>query len=185
MRDGPLVLIAISTFLFSLSAFAMTGEPSAFVVEPYVAYERGYLTQVGIPEITTSGPAYGARIGYRLWGFGLGVDGVMGSQTTSQLSQSGDFRPFDLGAFVNVTVLTNFKLYGSYFIRTWATIMSSQNPESFSGSGYRVGVAWKAMTFLDVGLETTGRTYSNYDGNSISNALWSSTVSLSLAFPIL
>lgn len=193
MRYFFLAPAAFTVILFSFSAHSAYrasatpsfSEESLFVVEPYLGYERGYLTQKGVPEITTSGVGYGARLGARYWDIGFGLDYYMGSQSASQSGETSDFKPTEFGLFMNYRFWENFKVYGTYLFSAKTKVQSSQNPSEFSGSGYKLGLGWNAFTFLDINLEMFNRSYTKYGSTSLSNSLLSSTIGLSLSFPIL
>lgn len=195
MRSFAFYQVLIATLLFSFHAQSLPSqrtkkvssvfsEESMYVLEPYLGYERGYLTQKGIPEITTMGACYGARLGARFIGIGFGLDYLIGSESATQSGQKSDFKPTELGFFLNYKVMSSFVLYGTYLLSAKAKVQSSSNPSDFSGSGYKLGVGWAVLPYLDINLELFNRTYTTYGGSSISNSLLSSTVGLSLSFPI-
>jgi hypothetical protein len=179
------LLFFFSTHSTQAKAVPELNTESMFVLEPYVGLERGYLTQKGVPEITTMGPGYGARLGVRYMGIGFGLDYYTGSQNASQSNQDSDFKPTELGGFINYRFGKSFKVYGAYLFSAKAKVQPNTNPSDFSGSGYKLGVGWSAFTYLDINLEMFNRTYTKYDERSIANSLVSSTFGFSLSFPIL
>lgn len=163
---------------------ASVSKDSMFILEPYVGYERGYLTQNGIPDITTSGVGYGARLGMRYSGIGFGLDYFIGSESASQQGQTSDFKPTEYGFFIGFKLSSSWRLYGSYLLSAKAKIQSNSNQEDFSGSGYKLGVGWSLYPMMDINLELYNRIYNKYGGSSLSNSLLSSTAGLSLSFPL-
>lgn len=185
------VLLVIILFSFSAqSAYTARAAPSLneesiFVLEPYLGYERGYLTQKGVPEITTTGLGYGARLGGRYMGVGAGFDYYTGSQSATQSGEKSDFKPTEMGLFLNYRFWESFKVYGTYLFSAKTKVQSSLNPSDFAGSGYKLGAGWNAFPYVDLNLELFNRSYTKYGGTSLTNSLMSSTVSFSLSFPIL
>lgn len=183
------VAILISVDAYSARAprarsTSTSSDESSYIIEPYLAYERGYLTQNGIPEITTSGVGYGARLGVRFLGIGFGLDYFTGSESASQSGATSDFKPTEYGLVISYR-FSGMNLYGTYLLNAKAKIQSSDNPSDFSGSGYKIGVGWGLFSSLDINLELYNRTYNKYGDSTLANSLLSSTASLSLSFPIL
>lgn len=148
MRKFILVPSLITMFLISFkinaiqfrSTVADLSEESLFILEPYLGFEGGYLTQKGVPEITTMGPGYGGRLGARYMGVGFGLDYYTGSQTSSQSGNKSDFKPTELGFFMNYRFAESFKIYGAYLFSAKTKVQSSTNSSDFSGSGYKLGL---------------------------------------------
>lgn len=192
MRHLAFGTALLTALLFSASASCLPrpraapvlSEESMFVLEPYLGYERGYLTQSGVPEITTSGIGYGARIGARYLGIGMGLDYYTGSQSASQSGQTSDFKPTELGLFLNYRMTESFKVHAAYLFSAKTKVQSSANPSDFSGSGYKIGVGWQAYTYLNVNLEMFNRSYTKYGDTALAKSLLSSTFGFSLSFPI-
>lgn len=167
------------------SAAPDLNEGSIFVLEPYLGFERGYLTQKGIPEITTMGIGYGGRLGARYLGIGFGLDYYTASQSATQSGEKSDFKPTEIGLFLNYRFAASFKVYGTYLFSAKTKVPSGTNLSDFSGTGYKLGAGWNAFTYLDLNLEIFNRTYTEYDGDRLTNSLLSSSFGLSLSFPIL
>lgn len=180
-------LLLIFIVLFSICSQSRAQSPfdSTFILEPYVGFEKGFLTQKGIPEITVQGLNYGVRLGYILSGVGIGFDYMTSSQTTQQSGQKGDFKPTDYGIFLGHKFESGIKIYGSYFISDKAKIQSDDNTQDFSGSGYKLGLGWALFSYCDVALEVISRKYTKYDSNAMTNSILGSTAGLSIAIPLL
>lgn len=158
---------------------------SSYILEPYLGYESGYLTQNGIQEMTTLGNHFGARLGFTFWGIGMGIDYMTSSQTVTQVGQKSDYKPVDYGVFLKYHILTDFILYGTFFVASSSKVQPDENTKNFSGSGYKLGVGWRLYSFCEIGLELITRKYSKYDDQAMSNTLLGSTAGLSIAVPLL
>jgi hypothetical protein len=195
MRKIIFIQVLFFISVYSLSAFAASAArsrsaPSAsgeytFILEPYIGYERGYLTQKGIPEITTSGAGFGARLGVRFIGLGMGIDYFSGSETAIQTGQSSDFKPTEYGIFIKTNLFSDFGFFATYLLSTKALVQSESNPSSFSGSGYKLGLVWAMYSMMNINFELYNRTYNKYGETSLTNSLLSSTAGVSISFPFL
>ncbi|MBX9767790.1 MAG: hypothetical protein K2X47_11010 [Bdellovibrionales bacterium] len=156
-----------------------------YILEPYLGYEMGYLTQKSVPEMTAQGLNFGGRLGVRLFGVGFGFDYMTSTQTAKQSEQTGDFKPTDYGLFLGHKFESGISIYGTYFLSARAKIQSDVNNQDFSGSGYKLGMGWKLFSFCEIGLELISRKYTKYDQASMTNSLLSSTAAISIAIPLL
>lgn len=189
MEKLCLILFLLTIFSKSVDARgraqAVSESEPTYVLEPYVGFESGYLTQKGIQEMTTLGANFGARLGFIAWGVGMGIDYMTSSQTVTQADQKGDYKPVDYGVFLKYRFLSDFSFYGSFFVASSSKVQSEENAKDFSGSGYKLGIGWKLCSFCEIGLELMTRKYSKYDSQAIGNTLLGSTAGLSIAIPLL
>lgn len=189
LKTFCLILLFLSVFSKSADARGrapvVTESESSYILEPYVGYESGYLTQKGIQEMTSLGHHFGARLGFTFWGIGMGIDYMTSSQTVTQVGQKSDYKPVDYGVFFKYHILTDFILYGTFFVASSSKVQPEENTKNFSGSGYKLGVGWRLYSFCEIGLELITRKYSKYDDQTMSNTLLGSTAGLSIAVPLL
>lgn len=171
--------------LVSLLTYSQSRAELGYVVEPYVGFEKGYLTQKTISEITVQGLNFGSRLGLSYSEIRFGLDYMMSSQTTQQSNQKGDFKPTDYGLFVAHKFEGGISLYGTYFLSSKAKVQSNVNSNDFSGSGYKLGLGWKFSPYIEVAGELVSRNYTKYDQKEMTSPLLGSTAGLSIAIPLL
>ncbi len=137
--------------VISLSSFA------GIFIEPYVGYLSvkhsgdydNYGDQLEVPTESGKGPAYGARAGYGIGIFGLGLDFM-----TSNLKEEHDFKS-------KITNIGATLMVGLPLIRGWAGYIFSSEyelddsdiPGTEKGSGFKLGVGWTPFPLLSINLE--------------------------------
>lgn len=157
---------------------------SDFIVEPYLGYEIGYLTQTGVPEIKNSGINFGSRFGYKFMGVGIGLDYLMGSENSEQSGIKSDFKPTDFGLFLGYKFSFGINVYGSYFMSSKGKLQSSDNSADFEGTGLKFGIGWRLQSHLEINLETIMRTYTKYESTKLPSSLSGSSTGLSISLPL-
>ncbi len=189
----------LAIFLITLSLFTMqenaAGAPrrapsssslssSEFVVDPYLGFETGYLSQTGIPSIKVEGVNFGIRFAYKVMGIDLGLDYMMGSENSEQTSNKSDYKPTDYGLYVGYKSSFALQVYAVSFISSKAKIQSSTNSADFSGTGYKLGIGWKCLSFMSLNLEAITRSYAKYDGTNLTSKVSGSMTAVSVSFPL-
>lgn len=158
---------------------------SDFILEPYIGYESGYLTQTGIPEIKSSGVNFGSRVGYKVLGVGIGIDYMIGSEDSEQSGIKSDYKPLDYGLFFGFKSWAGINIYGSYFLSSKAKLQSSDNSSDFEGTGLKFGMGWRWLSFIEFNLEAILRTYTKYGSAKLPNAIEGSTAGVSVSIPLI
>jgi hypothetical protein len=184
-----LILFFLFILTFNFDAIAqMASAPntgsSPYILEPYLGYEKGYLTQKRVPEMEVQGTNLGLRLGMKFWGIDVAFDYMTSSMKATQVDQTSDFKSTDYGFYFGYK-FQQLKIYYTYFFSTKAQIQEDENPEDFTGSGSKMGLGWRLNSFCEISFELINREYSDYAGDSLNNPLQSSTGSLSIAVPIL
>jgi hypothetical protein len=173
--------LIILSFL-GLSATAHAG----LFIEPYVGYEFGSVSELNSSSTShsLSGPAYGARLGYMsMIGFGLGAEYMGTSLAVSSTNPSESASGSDIGAFVSFNFPVFLKVYATYFVSSTASV-SNVSGGSYSGSGYKIGVGWTSLPFININFEVIGRDYGKQGGSSLTSDVKENDFCLNISLPI-
>lgn len=180
-------LAAIITVVFLQSAQA------ALLIEPVLGYNmaaNSKLDVVGEPDSSGGkGIGYGGRLGYQNFGFQLGLDYLSNSIDMNEDSlYDANFDSSEFGAFVGFEFPVFVRIYVGYIFSANAeTKTSSGDKWEFSkGSGYKVGLGFTTIPFIDINLEYRAVTYDEHEtlAAKSKDALDFSAVLLSLSVPL-
>lgn len=160
------------------------GTSAGLFIEPTVGYTIGDVSQSGIPEISLQSIIFGGRLGINFARFQLGGEASLGFGTSSQIGNSGDYKPIDMGGFIGYEFPLHLILYGSVFPFSKAKIQSDENPADFSGLSFRAGLGWSGLGFCAIYFEGTYRSYSSYNGVQMTKAIQGITLGGSVSIPI-
>jgi hypothetical protein len=181
-----LLVTLFGTVSRATSRFAVTpSTPSSegFLFEPGVAYSSGVLTQSGTNAILTKVFSAEARLGYKIWEMTFGLSYRAGFGTGEQATGKGDFKPTDIGVYLEYELPWSFRLFGSYLVDARSKIQSSDNPGDFSGTGTRLGIAYADFFFgTTLMIESVSRTYSKYESSDLSRTIQDSNMGASLSY---
>ena len=154
LKKWPLLLV--SFFLITSTAFAHN--TAGFLIEPYL----GYGFQIAGKEDPNFGDAatkyhgfdLGARVGFRLSNFMIGIDGdYMGGKADYDPGGRADLQKYNFGAYAGLK-------FGKWSFRgTWywqANYQLKENdalPIDSQGDGWGVGVGWKFMKYIAINVD--------------------------------
>lgn len=167
------------------------------LIEPLVGYQAASKLDVdkGDNYSGGSGPAFGGRLGFQKLGFQVGLDYL---NSTLDFDDK-DFKPVktsEWGAFVGFEFPILFRVYAGYiFSANGQTKALDTSTDSYvktdfrSGSGFKAGVGFTLLPFLDINLEyrnvtfdeSKAKGYSKSDDDITMNAYM---IGLSLPFTI-
>lgn len=153
------------------------------MIEPAIGYSSGVLTQSGVADIVAQSAFLDARLGYSFASFTTGISYMAGFGTGEQMGNKGDLQSTDLGLYLEYYLPFDTHLFGSYLPSSSVKIQSSENPEAFSGQGFRLGIGWSGWSVASIMLESTSRTYSKYGGASLEKSIKDSSTGFSISFP--
>jgi hypothetical protein len=143
LKKWPLILVS---FFFISTAFGHSD--SGFWIEPYL----GYGFQVSgkeDPEESGNATKYngldiGARVGFRLGKFMLGIDGdYMTGSVTSDVDGRNDLNKYNFGAYAGLKFGDWIVRATWYWSTTWKFRDGSRSGDEYKGDGWGVGAAWK------------------------------------------
>jgi hypothetical protein len=176
-----------------LSLFVLHLAHAALLVEPVVGYNfavKSKINSTSNPDSSGgSGVGYGGRLGYQNFGFQLGLDYLASSTDMDEKDLYDDnFDSSEWGAFVGFEFPAFLRVYAGYiFSATAESKTSSGDKWEFSkGSGYKVGIGFTTIPFIDVNLEYRAISYDENEalGATSKDALDFSAVMLSLSVPL-
>jgi hypothetical protein len=168
--------LGLFTLLITFTSFTANAD---VLIEPLVGYQlvSKMDVQKGDNYSGGSGPAYGGRLGYQKMGFQVGLDYL---NSTLDFSDK-DFKPLkssEWGAFVGFEFPILFRVYAGYiFSATGTTKVRDQSSGSYyktdfnSGTGFKAGLGFTLLPFLDINLEYRRVTYDDWKFKSSSGSV--------------
>lgn len=174
MKHGLLMICSI--FAMQTAHAGLLG--NFFFLEPYLGYktENTQLTNLASlqTDIKTTAPALGLKLGIRS---PIGVDvAVYGEYVTGQASITGlpdknKFHKNSVGAQLSVNSLGFVKMYiGTTFSNVLTVEESSQiNEFSLKGSCYNVGLLFRALPYVNLGVQYNLNQYNEVSGAAYNN----------------
>jgi hypothetical protein len=186
MKIFKFILLFVFCIEFSVLArgrAAPVSDDGGFIFMPSLGYSSGVLTQSGVADIGTMSANVEIMLGYKFGDLLTGVSYLLGTGNSEQFSVKGDFKPTDMAIVVGYKLPLDLKIYAGYSLTSTAKIQSSDNPANFTGSGYKVALSWSWMSHADLALDYTNRSYTKYDGTSLTNQLKSTSTGFSFSFP--
>lgn len=170
-------LLTVTIMLLLSGSIARAG----ILIEPYFGYLLSG-SNSAISGSTMSGSDIGGRVGWKILGFGLGIDAT--ASGSYSYSNSLSYKPTHMGAFVSF----DFPI----LVRGYAALMTStkeaaDNGSYYSGNGTKVGVQFTGLPFICVGLETFTTSVTNYTnaaGASTSKSDTETQTRLAVSIPL-
>lgn len=143
------ILVSIFAIL-SISSAAHAG----FFIEPFLGYAvSGKEDKGGSADI--KGMDYGARLGATFAMFSIGAE-YAGGAYEQDSSGGSDFDTTDIGLTFAFDFPIMIRLYASYYFKSEAK--SDALTEKGNG-GYRIGIGYTGLPFVDINLEQVKRVY--------------------------
>lgn len=165
--------------LIAITILVSTNASAGILLEPYLGYNAGKLTQSGSEDADITGLGYGLRVGWTLPLLFIALDYSMHDVDFKDSTGKSSVDVKNLGAVVGASLP---------IIRVWAGYNFSAEGEveadKFKGSGMKAGVGFK-MPILPVSfnLEYIINEYDEMNGMSFANKMESKTVFLSVSAP--
>lgn len=181
---------------FALVIAAIQAASAAILIEPVVGFtvanKFDYKATTDSPtedEFKGSGFAYGGRFGYQNMGFQLGLDYLKSAVDVDEKDIKSDITTSEWAAFAGFRFPILLRFYAGYiFSGTGEYKTASNNVDLKNGSGYKVGVGWTLLPFLDLNLEYKKTNYdeakvgSSKLGVDVDNSSYLLSVSLPFTF---
>lgn len=171
-------VLAAAFFIFGFLTQTSSAQAD-ILIEPYAGYmatkSNGTMNipsrtppEYTVDDSFTKGGIAGARIGYNILFFSLGLDGMGGN-----LSSGDDtYKMTNLGAFVAIDMPIFVRFYGSYFFSSTATtdaLSTTHGDVKFEGSGYRAGIGFTFLPFVSINVEYIETNYDDDDHTDLTN----------------
>jgi len=181
---STLILSASLSQAFLAKSSSSSRDKSGFTMEPATSYTTGVLKQSGINDIGTQSFGFDIGLGYRISNYSFGVTYGQGSGTADQSGVKQDYKALDTGLYATANVPFMFKLSGGYLLSSSTKVNSTLNTSDFAGSGFRFGVVYDGLPYVTLKLEQIQRSYTKYNGASLTNPLKDTTTLLSVGLPL-
>jgi hypothetical protein len=114
------------------------------------------------------GPAYGGRLGFQKMGFQVGLDYLHSSINPDDKEFKGSLNSDEWAAFVGFEFPVLFRVYGGYIFSATADGKvkddsgNAMKADFKSGTGFKAGLGFTLLPFLDINLEYRRGTFSEY-----------------------
>jgi opacity protein-like surface antigen len=154
----------LSALAFSILILS-TQSQAAVLIEPVVGYNFGSKFTIGEGSDTDSysggsGPSFGGRLGFQQLGFQLGVDYLNSSIDMDDNDFDKNIDMSEWGAFVGFEFPIFLRVYAGYiFSATGETEVADTKVDLSKGSGYKAGLGFTALPFVDINLEYRAGTF--------------------------
>lgn len=153
LKRWPLILV--SFFFITNTAFAHPG--AGFLIEPYLGYGfqiAGKDDPNKVEDTSYHGVDIGARIGFRLGRFMIGVDGdYMSAKVDYSTSGRADLKKYNFAAYAGL-IFGDFSVRGSWIWTTnWDFKDNAALNGNYKGDGWGVGAGWKFLKYMAVNID--------------------------------
>lgn len=149
-------------YLALLVLFITFQTQASILIEPLVGYQVAGKAEFegGDSYSGGMGPAFGGRLGYQNLGFQIGVDYLNSTLDMDDKDFKDDLKTGEWGAFVGFEFPILFRVYAGYIFsisgETAArdeTSGASLKTDLNGGSGYKAGLGFTLLPFLDINFE--------------------------------
>lgn len=155
---------------------------SAILVEPYIG-----INVKGSSELVTAGEdkydnapiSMGGRLGYSKLGFSLGFDYQM-TNDVKMKNYNNDYDATELAVFAGFNFPILVRAYAGYI---FSADFESDQTKYDEGSGYKLGVGFTALPFLNINLEYKEITYDKRN-NVVVDLADHNAVLLAISLPL-
>ena len=181
-------------FLLAFTLLILTSTSQAAVlIEPVVGYNFGSKFTIGEGSDTDSysggsGPSFGGRLGYQQLGFQLGLDYLKSSIDMDDNDFDKNIDMSEWAAFVGFEFPIMLRVYAGYiFSATGETEATSDiKVEMSKGSGYKAGLGFTGLPFIDINFEYRAGTFDEieYAGTESDDTADYKSIMLGLSIPI-
>lgn len=177
-----MILIVVMVFFFQLSQNAK----AAFYLEPFVGIMVNSEFEQGNDDGDISGSQVGARVGWTRMGLSLGLDGRRVSSNFDSSTGDADYTATQAGFFIGYEFPILLRVWANYVFSSNASNDDDSDVKLTEGSGYTLGVGYKALPFLSVNLEIFSTDYDKleFDGGDSDIEFESSGMILGISVPV-
>lgn len=180
----------LSLFAFTVLFFANTARAD-ILIEPVIGYNFGTKIEIGEGSDTDSysggsGPSFGGRLGYTQLGFQLGLDYLSSSIDMDDKDFDKNIDTSEWAAFVGFEFPIMLRVYAGYiFSATGETEASDIKVEMSKGSGYKAGLGFTGLPFVDINIEYRAGTFDEieYAGTESDDTADYKSIMLGLSLP--
>jgi hypothetical protein len=177
---------------FALVIAAIQASHAAILIEPVVGFtfsnkfDFKETADMSKDSMKGSGFAYGGRVGYQNMGFQLGLDYLHSSVDVDEKNIKSDVTTSEWAAFAGFRFPILLRFYAGYiFSGTGEYKNTTSNVDLSNGTGYKIGLGWTLLPFLDLNLEYKK---TNYDeakagGSKLKADIDNSSYLLSVSLP--
>ncbi|MBY0517757.1 MAG: porin family protein [Bacteriovoracaceae bacterium] len=175
-------LAIIFTLLFSFAAQA------DLLIEPAVGFNLGtkFSFEGGSDYTGGKGASYGGRLGYQNLGLQLGLDYLKSSIDMNDSALDKNVDTSEWGAFAGFKFPVLLRVYAGYiFSATGTTKSSGTDVELNKGSGYKAGIGFTGLPFVNINLEYRAGSFSEWKSGTTTNekSVDYSSIMLGLSLP--
>jgi hypothetical protein len=173
------------SFVFAAAftmSLALPQAHAGVLLEPYLGYHTGKITQSGSSSETVSGPTFGGRAGYGMMGLHAGLDYMTGKWSESSTPKV-DITPSALGIFVSYSFPVMLRAYGTYNFQAKGDATSGSVTSKLEGNGFKLGVQLTTFPIVAVGLEYMSTTFTKFNGNTLSNNMTNNMYGIVVSAP--
>lgn len=173
--------LGVLIILFSIGAFDASAD---VLIEPLVGYSFGLSGEV--KEATVSGlgtlsknefkggggGSFGGRLGYQKLGFQFGLDYLHSSINPSDKDFKGNLAMDEWAAFAGFEFPVLLRVYAGYIFSAngsgkYDNGTSVEKITMSDGSGYKAGIGFTVLPFLDINFEYRHGTFSKWKTGSV------------------
>ena len=170
-------------FLMMLLLCTAQYSHAGLLLEPVLGYSSGeILDNDEMAKDSLSGLSYGGRIGYQHSQYQIGFDYLRSSY---QVDEMDDFSSQEAGIFVAyISPENHVRAYLGYMIYSAIKFSASANVEvdgnnvyvdfdakTTKGSGFKVGVGYTGLPYVNINLEYRRSTFSEYEIEALGQSL--------------
>ncbi len=177
--------------LFFISIFSISYAQAELLVEPVIGYNIGskFDFENGKAYSGGTGAAFGGRLGYQKLGFQVGLDYLHSSIDMDDKDFDKNVSMNEWAGFVGFEFPILLRVYGGYiFSASGETKSNNVDVDLKSGSGFKAGLGFTLLPFLDINFEYRKGTFGEWKAGNTkfdTNVDYNSyMIGLSLPFTI-
>jgi hypothetical protein len=161
-----------------------TNAKADLLVEPVLGYSaglKGQFHEANVPGVGTvqknsfsggSGGSFGGRLGYQKLGFQVGLDYLHSSINPDDKAMKGNLSIDEWAGFVGFEFPVLFRVYGGYIFSATAdgkykAQNTSEKLTMSDGSGFKAGLGFTLLPFLDINFEYRHGTFSKWKAGAL------------------
>jgi hypothetical protein len=178
----------LSFFVFTVLFFTNTARAD-LLIEPVLGYNFNTKLDFEDGENYSGGmgPSFGGRLGYQNLGFQLGLDYLSSTIDVKDDDFDKNLDTSEWAAFVGFKFPVLLRVYAGYiFSATGETEDASENEYEFSkGSGYKAGIGFTGLPFININVEYRAGTFDEIEvnGNEADTSADYQSIMLGLSVP--
>ena len=153
--------------VFGITVLTGLSANAGLLLEPYFSYKMSGSASFSSGSSMT-GNELGARVGYGMLGFAVGVDTTLnGKYTYSNSGVTVDSTPKNIGVFASYTFPILVRGYFTYIASAKETLPTADH----SGTGTKIGVQFTGLPFVAIGIETVSLSYKELSAAGVTTTV--------------